>query len=307
MPTGPERSIVNTEKLADVSTIDGINVELVSVLQRTMSVLQSKNLGQSAGLHEALPWADVVGVIAKTSAHPPLSVTLLNEMQRKVADCYSKGKFAHITSVEESRHVGDRLFALLIEQSCDESLSAAEMLSKLQTIKAQLKDAQERIALHHVRALVYNSDRKSSMKDIELYHVTSRSKLESIAVDGLRPRSYWASDVDLLNYYRETVSDEGEEPVVLMILLSDMDASQLVPDMPGLDEPITTVLGKSESDISDEWDNSDKNWQASLNIISSVVCTASIAAGRLAVSDDNNDRYALLDYLKQTSALSCGM
>lgn len=42
-----------------------------------------------------------------------------------------------------------------------------------------------------------------------LYHATRGDFLASIAGDGLRSGSYWAADEDLLDYYVETVEDEG--------------------------------------------------------------------------------------------------
>ena len=53
------------------------------------------------------------------------------------------------------------------------------------------------------------------------------------------------------------ISDNGCQAVVLTVNLSDLDAAQLQPDYPGLEEPITTVVGMSESDINREWAEAD--------------------------------------------------
>lgn len=84
---------------------------------------------------------------------------------------------------------------------------------------------------------------------MHLFHVTSRARLPVIAAEGLKPRSYFAADEDLVAYYKETVEDEGGEPVVLAVDLRDLDAAHFEPDFPGIEEPITTVLGMGEDEL----------------------------------------------------------
>jgi hypothetical protein len=86
---------------------------------------------------------------------------------------------------------------------------------------------------------------------VDLYHVTSLKNLMAIARDGLRAHSYWSADTDVSAYYMETVADEGETPVTLVINQRQLASHALAPDMPGIEEPITSALGKSESDIHD--------------------------------------------------------
>lgn len=102
-----------------------------------------------------------------------------------------------------------------------------------------------------------------------LYHVTSAENVEA-CLQGMRPGSYWCTD-DILDYYIETVEDEGDEAVVLTITLDELDASLLIPDHNGIEEPVTySTMGKSEKEVWAEWKASDKSWEASLEIVGSV-------------------------------------
>lgn len=92
----------------------------------------------------------------------------------------------------------------------------------------------------------------------------------------------------------ETIIDEGENPVVLSIQFSKLSAFQLMPDKPGIEEPITTAIGKFEEEIVEEWDNSDKTWEASLQIISSVMCMNSISPDQLELLSSDGTRQKFL-------------
>lgn len=114
-----------------------------------------------------------------------------------------------------------------------------------------------------------------------LFHATARSNLDAIARDGLRPGSYWTDNPDLASYYAGTVEDDGEDAVVLRVALNDLlslDGSALVPDMPGIEEPITSVVGMSEDAVHDAWQQSEaKDWRACLELVGSLKFTQSIA------------------------------
>lgn len=107
------------------------------------------------------------------------------------------------------------------------------------------------------------------------YHATARAKLASISNQGFRAGCYFAAWPEMSNYYLETIRDEGDEPVLLAIDSSVLDASLLRPDRPGIIEPITTVVRRmtdlsDEEEIHEAWDQSSKNWKASLDIVGTV-------------------------------------
>ena len=104
-----------------------------------------------------------------------------------------------------------------------------------------------------------------SQRDIMLYHATLRANLASIERDGVKPTSYWASTEELVEYY----SEDGDY-VVISAPLSAFDPTLLRPDYPGINEPITTAIGKSEAAVIAEWKACDGTWQDSLRIIHSV-------------------------------------
>lgn len=117
------------------------------------------------------------------------------------------------------------------------------------------------------------------------FHVTARSKMDSIAREGMRRQSYWSECGGLLGYYEETVEDEGEEPVTLAVLRHSLNSHFLEPDYPGIEEPITTVVGKSEEEIHNEWSASDQKWNDSLSIVGSLRYTDIIPGRDLFVLD----------------------
>ncbi len=108
-----------------------------------------------------------------------------------------------------------------------------------------------------------------ALEDTILYHVTSASNVERIQQEGVRPVSYWSTD-DLVDYYSETIVDEGGQPVVFRISLNDLDPQLIEPDYPGIDEPITTVIGMSEEKVHQVWEASSQTWNDSLKLIGSI-------------------------------------
>lgn len=125
----------------------------------------------------------------------------------------------------------------------------------------------------------------SDPASVVLWHVTSTEAAEAIAAEGMRPGSYWTCDGTLADYYAECVRDEGAEPVVLQTTLDRLPMSALEPDRPGLQEPITTVLG-AEEDVRARYDaalaGSGSPWQASLEALRSLRCACALPPHLLA-------------------------
>lgn len=129
-----------------------------------------------------------------------------------------------------------------------------------------------------------------------LYHATDLAKLDSIATEGMRGKSYWTNDSDILAYYEETVSDEGASAVALVIDLSDLDVDKIEPDFPGIEEPLTFTLGMSEDAVNLAWESSEKTWMSSLEIIKTVRYCTGIPAERIMVMDAAGVMHRLTDY-----------
>lgn len=123
---------------------------------------------------------------------------------------------------------------------------------------------------------------------MKLFHATAEDNLGSIRHSGLSPVSYWTACDDIAAYYCETITDEGKTPVLLAIDLSLLDKSVLEPDRPGIDEPITTVLGLSEEEVQELWVDSPQDWRASLMVVRSLRYRACIPATllQLEVNDE---------------------
>lgn len=63
-----------------------------------------------------------------------------------------------------------------------------------------------------------------------LYHITNRENLQGIAKIGMKANSYWSTDIELADYYKETVIDEGHKPVIITVQLNEIINNTLEPD-----------------------------------------------------------------------------
>lgn len=123
---------------------------------------------------------------------------------------------------------------------------------------------------------------------MKLYHATSQKSLQIILKEkAISHNSYWANNIELAEYYMETIEDEGKQPVLLSIETNESDIFS--PDMPGLEEPITTVVGISDDEVWENWQNSQQTWEDSLNIIGSVIIQNTLNIDRLLLVDNDNE------------------
>lgn len=116
---------------------------------------------------------------------------------------------------------------------------------------------------------------------MDLYHVTARENLAAIAAQGLKPRTYFSSSEELRDYYCSVVEDEGSDPVMLLVDLSEFEPGHCQPDRPGIEEPITIALGKREDEIREAWEASAQTWRDSLEIVQSLRYDDWVPADRL--------------------------
>ncbi|WP_455233368.1 hypothetical protein [Geopseudomonas aromaticivorans] len=150
----------------------------------------------------------------------------------------------------------------------------------------------------------------SEEKVIELQHATSWDKLESIAQEGLRGFVYFSGVEELTSYYLETIEDEELVPALLQVSLDALDASRLAPDWPGIQEPIMGPvrdhLGESrsfdEDDLYEAWEDTDRSWQASLQLIGTVRYEADIAPEHIRLLTPDGCLVQLRDYLETLSS-----
>ena len=129
------------------------------------------------------------------------------------------------------------------------------------------------------------------------YHATSIKKLKNIAKAGMNTGSYWTNNFDLVGYYAETIEDDNEESIVLIVFVENLDKNSIKPDFPGIEEPISTVLNKNESAVYIEWEKSRKTWEDSLEIIGSICYHQPILSDNIFV-DDNGELVNINDYME---------
>lgn len=141
-----------------------------------------------------------------------------------------------------------------------------------------------------------------------LYHITDSKNLDGILAEGLRANSYWTDSLDLSDYYAETVRDEGGIPITLSIELDNLnlDAASLEPDYPGIEEPITTVIGMSEDEVLEAWGKSDQTWQDSLSIIGSLRCRQAITHDVLVAITEDDETLRLDEFIQRRASPSRG-
>lgn len=176
-------------------------------------------------------------------------------------------------------------------------ISFAEKCAQAVHLSANVDETADRVAIEY--ANTYIQSRK--LVDTPLFHVTSKKNLASIKQHGLKAETYLASESDLADYYAETVEDEGESPVVLQVALADLDESLLRPDLPSIDEPITTVLNSTEEEIHESWGVAEGTWQDSLELVKSIKYEGVIQPKDILVVT-TNDVMLLTDYMQSIKA-----
>lgn len=119
-----------------------------------------------------------------------------------------------------------------------------------------------------------------------LYHATSIDNLESIRKSGIVD-GYWAN-IEIAQYYAKVIVDEGNKYIIIKVPFSEFDQSKLLPDKPGLEEPITTVIISSEKEIWDTWKKSRKTWMDCWNLIGSVRYSGTIKINDHEIIGENN-------------------
>lgn len=134
-----------------------------------------------------------------------------------------------------------------------------------------------------------------------LFHATSRTRLEAILQSGLQPGSFWTTDEDVADYYASVIEDEGDDASLLVIDLARLErlaaaaGRELLPDLPSIDEPITTAIRMSEEEVQDAWQASAKGWRDSLEVVRSLNCPFAIPADALSVLSPRADQEVSLE------------
>lgn len=119
----------------------------------------------------------------------------------------------------------------------------------------------------------------SMTSPLTLYHATDMALLDVIAQEGMKPNSYWTSNSELAAYYQDSVEDEGKTCVLLAIQVKGTLGETWIPDYPGLEEPISTVIGMDEEETMRAWGAvpGPGTGQDSLDLIGSTKCTVAIS------------------------------
>lgn len=135
----------------------------------------------------------------------------------------------------------------------------------------------------------------------QLYHATKLKNIPSIQNEGLRAGSFVTRLEFLAEYYAETIEDEGQKAVILVIDTQGLDF-EFLPDSLGLEEPIASVLrnelGLNEKDIEPLWLSTNGSGSDCMKLIGSAICAKSIPPHAMSVGEvgEAGDAVALMDY-----------
>lgn len=118
-----------------------------------------------------------------------------------------------------------------------------------------------------------------------LYHACDASDLDAILRDGLRPGAWLTSSPEVADYYAEGIAEDGGTPAVVETGLDELVAAvgeeMVEPDRPGIAEPITRAIGKTEDEVHAEWEACGGSWRDSLEVVQSIRVMAAIPAAIL--------------------------
>ena len=142
-------------------------------------------------------------------------------------------------------------------------------------------DASQRLedeSNYDVQLRIVDNWREFLNEEEELYHGTSDLYKQDILENGIQAPSYWGT-AEIAAYYAKEVAEEyGGKPLIIKIPLSEFDQSLLEPDHNSIAEPLTHILGKSDEDVGEEWEEVPEpgTWRDSLDIVESVIYNATV-------------------------------
>lgn len=109
------------------------------------------------------------------------------------------------------------------------------------------------------------------------YHALSSEQWQKVQNSGHLSAGTYFGVMEIADYYREDIEDNGETPVVLKVPYAAFDPNMMEIDRPGIDEPVCySAFGKKEEDVAREWEDSDQTVNDCIEIIGSFRYKASI-------------------------------
>jgi hypothetical protein len=114
-----------------------------------------------------------------------------------------------------------------------------------------------------------------------LYRAVSRNRAEEALANGIPVGTTFWAVLPIADYYAETVEDDGDDPAILKIRFDALSPDMMGPDMPGIEEPINTVLSSTDSLVYEAWCEGRGGWRDSLDLIGSVRYDGAIPASAI--------------------------
>jgi adenosyl cobinamide kinase/adenosyl cobinamide phosphate guanylyltransferase len=117
-----------------------------------------------------------------------------------------------------------------------------------------------------------------------LYYGTTTEKLDALLEDGLEAPSHWGTLEMATLRAEEAAEEDGGDPVVITKSMTDFSTTALQADEDAIKTPAQSIVARSEEQIAEEWEKSDKSWEDSLDLAESVLYD-----GHLEISEDEID------------------
>ena len=154
-----------------------------------------------------------------------------------------------------------------------------------------------------VRAAETVFDERPFIQRPHLISVSSKENLESISETGFNPYTYFIDSMypsaeELVEYYSECLEDEGKTPIVLAIEKQPGLLKIMEPDYPSIDEPISTVIGLSDTAVSSAWQQTKKTTEECLSLVGSCRSKETIPSHKIVILENDTERH-LTEYVRE--------
>lgn len=108
----------------------------------------------------------------------------------------------------------------------------------------------------------------------------------------------YPSAEELVEYYSECLEDEGKTPIVLAIEKQPGLLKIMEPDYPSIDEPISTVIGLSDTAVSSAWQQTKKTTEECLSLVGSCRSKETIPSHKIVILENDTERH-LTEYVRE--------
>lgn len=120
------------------------------------------------------------------------------------------------------------------------------------------------------------------------YHALSSEQWKKVQDSGHLSAGTYFGVMEIVDYYREDIEDNGEDSVVLKVPYAAFAPNMMSIDRPGIDEPVCySAFGKKEDEVAQEWEDSDQTVEDCIQIIGSFCYKASVPLSLILIDGED--------------------